>query len=137
MTHEADVPLAHSRWLNPASLHMECRHITILASIKAVLSSLRTSEGQISPGRAWGDSTARKVAMARIRQVTKDAIGGDMPVMSLRYRYSRRRTWKSTEPETSSARMQPSDQMSTFWLYRMPRMTSGALYDRDWTYELR
>ena len=33
--------------------------------------------------------------------------------------------------------MQPKDQMSTFWLYGIPRMTSGALYDLDWTYELR
>mmetsp|Transcript_8141 Transcript_8141/g.20934 ORF Transcript_8141/g.20934 Transcript_8141/m.20934 type:complete len:202 (+) Transcript_8141:147-752(+) len=45
--------------------------------------------------------------------------------------------WNSTYPVHSSARMQPSDQMSIRWSYGQPRITSGARYERDCTYELR
>ena len=40
---------------------------------------------------------------------------------------------KRTREVKSSASMQPSDHMSTFWLYGRPRTTSGARYERDWT----
>ena len=40
-----------------------------------------------------------------------------------------------TFPELSSAKMQPIDHMSIFWSYGSPRMTSGARYERDCTYE--